>query len=591
MPLNLNHADLTIDTPCTPPAWALMERELIRAQSRACEVFFAKYFDERGYLKCIPRWGGNDGPDDAIENLVHWPTLYLLGGSDSLMQMCKLAWEGHLRQYTEARTTEVPFARDGMYYKEFPVMFDWVHNAEGLTTFNHHGLFDPYERSFQDRVRRFAGFYMNEDPQAPNYDPEHKIIRSLFNGSRGPLLRKATAIDWAGDPLAEVEGRFVALHGERNFEEMLEHFADYTDIVGDHPQNMVATALGFNAYALTGEDKYRNWVLEYVDAWCERTRENGGVIPSNIGLDGTIGGECEGKWYGGCYGLGVHGDRSSVIRAEQPELRLPEHHRVRQRPAADRGPALRRRLAGMLDRIKSNGKVVDGQEVYPHMHGDEGWYAFSPQPYSHGALEVYYWSMDRADLSRLSTTSGWTGFLEGNNPDFPAAALGEDFETLRRRMEHVLQDPSTPDTRLSDNTNPYNPAIVSNLVHLMLGGLPTEHSGPLHCRVRYFDPVRRRAGLPEDVGALVEKLGPTSMTLQLVNLDQSEERALVVQGGAYGEHRFLRAAVGGEEVELDGSSFRVRLAPGAGARLELEMERYARQPTFAFPWDYGIANG
>ena len=90
MSLNLNHADLTIDTRCTPPVWALMERELIRAQTRACETFFAKYFDERGYLKCIPRWGGNDGPDDAIENLVHWPTLYLLGGADSLMEMCKL---------------------------------------------------------------------------------------------------------------------------------------------------------------------------------------------------------------------------------------------------------------------------------------------------------------------------------------------------------------------------------------------------------------------------------------------------------------------------------------------------------------------
>ena len=125
----------------------------------------------------------------------------------------------------------------------------------------------------------------------------------------------------------------------------------------------------------------------------------------------------------------------------------------------------------------------------------------------------------------------------------------------------------------------------------MLGGLPTEHSGPLHCRVRYFDPARRRAGLPEDVGALVEKLGADSMTLQLVNLDQSGERALVVQGGAYGEHRFVRAAAGEEEVELDGSSFRVRLAPGAGARVELEMERYARQPTFAFPWDYGTAGG
>ena len=72
------------------------ERALLAAQSTAVEEFYEKYFDERGYLKCIPRWGGNDGPDDAIENLWHWPALYVLGGSDSIMEMCKLAWEGHV---------------------------------------------------------------------------------------------------------------------------------------------------------------------------------------------------------------------------------------------------------------------------------------------------------------------------------------------------------------------------------------------------------------------------------------------------------------------------------------------------------------
>ena len=230
-------------------------------------------------MECIPRWGGNDGPDDAIENLVHWPVLYVLGGGAHLYDMCQLAWEGHLKQYTEAKTTEVPFTRDGMYYREFPVMFDWVHNGEGLTTFNLHGLMNPREQAFEQRVRRFAGFYMGDDPQAPNYDPEHKIIKSLFNGSRGPLLRKATALDWAGDPLDEVQERFIPLHGERNFEEMLAHFKDYTDVVGDHPQNMVATALGLNAYALTGEDQYKNWVLEYVEAWRQRTLANDGIIP------------------------------------------------------------------------------------------------------------------------------------------------------------------------------------------------------------------------------------------------------------------------------------------------------------------------
>ncbi len=72
------------------------------------------------------------------------------------------------------------------------------------------------------------------------------------------MLRKATALDWAGDPLDEVQERFIPLHGERNFRGDAGHFKDYTDVVGDHPQNMVATALGVNGYALTGEDQHKD---------------------------------------------------------------------------------------------------------------------------------------------------------------------------------------------------------------------------------------------------------------------------------------------------------------------------------------------
>ena len=56
----LKHTDVRIVTPMAPPAWALMEWELIRAQERACSEFFERYFDERGYLECIPRWAGRD---------------------------------------------------------------------------------------------------------------------------------------------------------------------------------------------------------------------------------------------------------------------------------------------------------------------------------------------------------------------------------------------------------------------------------------------------------------------------------------------------------------------------------------------------
>ena len=56
-----------IDTPVAAPHWALLEWQLVRAQTAAIREFYAKYFDERGYLRCVPRWGGDDGPDDAAE--------------------------------------------------------------------------------------------------------------------------------------------------------------------------------------------------------------------------------------------------------------------------------------------------------------------------------------------------------------------------------------------------------------------------------------------------------------------------------------------------------------------------------------------
>src|SRR5437879_10394863 len=135
--------------------------------------------------------------------------------------------EGLLKQYTEAKTIDVPIARQGMYYKEFIVQFDWMHNGEGLQLFNRMGLSAPMDSTYRDRARRFAGFYMDEDPDAKNYEPKLKLIRSMMNGSRGPMLRKATALDWAGDPI-DLKG-FKPLHGERDYKEFLAHYEEYND--------------------------------------------------------------------------------------------------------------------------------------------------------------------------------------------------------------------------------------------------------------------------------------------------------------------------------------------------------------------------
>ena len=571
--------------PISPPHWALLERELLRAQATACEAFFARYFDERGYLKCIPRWGGDDGPDDAAENLLNWTLLHALGASDTVLELYKKGWEGHLRQYTEAKTVEVPMARDGMYFREFPVMFDWFHHGEGYSAFCLQGLSDPYDPQLRTRMQRYAGFYMGEDPQAPNYDPEHKLIRSMFNGSRGPLMRKATGLDWAGDPI-ELNGRFSPLHGERNYQEMVDHFKDYNDVVGDHPLNLGATTLAFNAYALTGDEQYKAWLLNYVDAWVERTEANGGIIPTNIGLDGTIGGACDGKWYGGVYGWGF-----TVIVPQTGALahRPFFYHRC----PYGFGNALL--LTGdqryievwrqVIDGVNAQAKITDGQTVYPRSYGDEGWYNFDPKPFDHGALEVYYWSMDPGDLKRLPRIE-WLAFLEGELPDYPVTALSQDLSVVREKVARMRQDTTTLDTRLSDDMNEINPATTGILTQLMLGGLPTGRLGyPLHCRVRYFDPARRRAGIPEDVAALVEQMTADAVTLSLVNVNQVEARSVIIQGGAYAEHDIESVALDNHTTRVGGSAFTVGLMPGAGCRLTLRMRRYANQPALAMPWD------
>lgn len=578
----MSRTTIDISSPMPPPPWACMERALMTSVTDACIAFYSKYFDERGYLLCVPRWGGDDGPDDAIENLTDWPILYALGGEEILLDMCKQAQDGHIRQYTEAKTVDVPFARDGMYYKEFPVHGDWLHLGESMSVFGALGLCDHKDLDYERRLRKWAGLYMNEDPEAPNYDPEHKIIRSLYNGSRGPLLRKATALDWTGDPIEE--NRFVLLHGERNYQEMLAHFKDYTDIIGDHPSNLVATGLGYDAYALTGEEKYRNWVLEYVDAWADRARENNGILPSNVGLDGKIGGACDGKWWGGCYGWGF----TTVI----PQNGQPAHRNTVPLGIAGFGNALL--LTGdqsyvgvwrtMLDAVNMNKKETDGQTMYPHMFGDEGWYHFTPEPFANGALDIYFWSMDEKDRTRVSAHP-WISYLEGRNDHYPIEALQADFGTVRKKIEWIRNDPTTPDTRLSDNPNPYNPATVGTLFQMMTGGLPPYRAQAVHTRLWYFDPDQRRPGLPEDTGALVEKITKDEVVVTLVNMNQLEDREITVQGGAYGEHQCLSVTIDGTETDVDDASFSVLLKAGSGHRLVIKQKRYANQPTFRRPWE------
>jgi hypothetical protein len=574
-------APVRIDTPLAPPRWAQLERQLLAGNVPACREFFTRYFDDRGYLQCFVRWGANDGPDDAFENFNHWPELHALGASDDILHMFQKGHEGLLRQYSEARTADVPIARNGMYYKEFIVQSDWMHHGEGLQLFNRMGLSIPEDATYQARARRFAGFYMGEDPEAPNYDPARKIIRSMQNGSRGPMLRKATALDWVGDPF-DVKG-FDALHGESTFEQFLAHYQEYTDVVGDHFLNLVATTLPMNAYLLAGEPKYKKWLTEYMDAWLDRMKRNAGIIPSFVDLDGRTGGP-DGQWWKNAYGWGFS-PVNPVTGRREDRNRIP-------RALVGFNNALL--LTGdqkyvdawrtMINSVNSHAREVAGRKQYPTMYGADGWYGWRETPWSVGAVEVWYWSQQPQDRARVGRQA-WLDYLDGTNPTYPEQALERDLKTIQQRVSAFRRDTSTPERRLADNMLDYNPAATDALVQLMWGALlPGREGGLLNARLRYFDPLRKRAGLPEDVAALVSELSDTRTTLTLVNLHASQRRTVIVQGGGYGEHQFLSATFGGRTTPVNEPLMTVELEPGCGGTLILEMKRYVNPATIKHPW-------
>jgi hypothetical protein len=606
---------IDIKTPMSPPLWALLERELLKADSRYVELWADAYLDERGYMLHTPRWGILDGPDDLFDSFRNWTLLYSLGGSKSVLDLYRKGNNGGIRQYTEYKTTDTPIAKDGAFYKEFICMSDWHHIGESFRGFHIEALTDPADETYQKRARRFAGFYMDEDPDAKNYDPVHKVIRSIWTGSRGPLLRWADPVDWVGDP---VEGRFYILHsggGMRDFmseyEVMLAHCNEYLHSAGDHPLNLLSVLLAFNAYALAGEQKYMDWVVEYVDAWSERIDKNGGNIPSNIGLDGSIGGETDGKWYGGTYGW----DFSAWS---------PEHQRVGHNNKFAKGmwpgfvsaymmtgntkyiDVLRRQI----DNLYAEKKVVDGETVYPQSYGEKGektekpdfkwidgklltfekkltepkWYNFNTNAYIPQLMDIYMLTMDRKDLERIPKT-GWIAFLEGQNPDYPEQALREGFVTARKSMERIRTDSTTPDTRLPDwPMGPEETGSAPMLNQLMCGAHLHGRIYTQYARLRYFDPVRSRAGIPEDVAALVTEMNDEMTKVTLININQAESRDVIVQTGAYGEHECSRIVVDGTTYPVNKRLFHVRLEPGAGAELVVYADRFVNRPTLALPW-------
>ena len=129
------------------------------------------------------------------------------------------------------------------------------------------------------------------------------------------------------------------------------------------------------------------------------------------------------------------------------------------------------------------------------------------------------------------------------------------------------------------------PVVPEGLIQMMLGTPAAIYNGGLlHTHLCYFDPMRRRIGIPEGVAALVDRVSDDGAAVTLVNTDPTAPRSILVQSGMFGEHEFIWAQQDAEErVDIGGRWFRVELGPSAQTRLQLGLQRFAHRPAYGHP--------
>ncbi|WP_308635300.1 hypothetical protein [Paenibacillus silvisoli] len=609
-----------------PPQWALQEQQLFDTLNKAAKEFIARYTRPDGTLVWFDHWPGMDGSDDPYEAFMNLALLYALGGSDELHEASRRIFDGITWQWTQY----------GQLHRDFDKYYDWMHHGEGYLYLYFLGLAGPATLKDRQRAKSFAAMYTGDDPEAPNYDKAHKLIRSPLNGSMGPRF-EVNEEDWSthrgilDDYLAPYEdipgvdfasGK-CAWSNDEVYGHLLRMMNDRMNR-GDVPLNLNATGLLTHAFLMNGDEQLRQWVVDYVGAWQERAERNGGIIPDNVGLTGEIGEYNDGKWWGGYYGWRwPHGFMTIMEPLTNACMNL----------ALLTGNLNGLQLAReQLDRNWELRREQDGRWLVPYKRFDSGWTDYRE---ALPKYPVYLWSMSMADedLERveripkdhdwnevivpkysgrdpvtgretkhyIGNTQPWYQYIRGLNPGYPERILSANYEMIGNqlaKMRALEGDPYEWTEHFSEGVysaihiwQEMCPIYFEGLLQLTLGGpMHISHGGLQFGRVRYFDTKAKRPGLPAGVSALVEKLTPDSATVQLVNTSLFHAHELVIQAGVFGEHQFTRAEIIGSQgdvlniIAVEGKWLSVELPEGTGITLRLCMERFVNTPTYAMPW-------
>ena len=184
-------------------------------------------------------------------------------------------------------------------------------------------------------------------------------------------------------------------------------------------------------------------------------------------------------------------------------------------------------------------------------------------------------------------------YYDGINPDWPEKRLQAEYHYVLGMYEFMRRDPRDTTQIIADNRWPPNPVVTKGLAQVTMGSpQPIYNGGLLRATVRYFDMDGARPGLPKDVAALVDKLESDRVGIQIVNLNRTETRHVIVQAGAFAEHQFTQVqfrttdqeGTSEKTVPVDNKYFVIQLPPSTSIRLEGGLQRFVNQPSYAFPW-------
>jgi len=605
------------------PAWANYQRQVIDALDEAAVAFYDTYVEQDGRVTYKERYeGGMNSSDDLYEAFKGFSLHTALGGSPEVDKRHRKVWDCITRQFT----------RYGQIYREFDSNWDWMHHGEGYTSLYPMGLVAPDDALFRERAIRFAAMFTGDDPEAPNYDKELKLMRAVMNGSRGPKMAWNKR-DWIPTnanltyyplPFEDIPGvdsptAWINDHPDNDqFGTLVKAMSDRM-AKGDVPINLTSTPLIANAYLYTGDEHYIDWVKEYIGSWEALTARNNGITPDNVGLSGEIG-EYTGDWWGGYYGWVWPRGGTDIILAQLTAAKV-----ATLLTGGKRWAELPRSQMAV---IREQGEIRNGQYKVPIRHDHRGWYHFVDEP-AYVYLHLWFMSHEEQDwqhIKRLAeaeiNTHGkiidpdleWAYFVKGLNPGYPERVLQEDLQNIARKVAFIQNEHGDSETWVDNKWINVEPMITGGLNQLSLGGIPIHRRGEmLHSQVRYFDGQHLQPGLPKDVSALVTRIESDWIEVELVNIHADEARRLVVQGGAYGEHLIENVSFAGlmaetgltnteapeacakntssvealdtsNSIDIQGIAFSIDLQPRSRSTLRIQLDRYANLPSYSFPW-------